>query len=121
MRCFLLICVLSFFVESCKDKNELLSPKKMQIVLWDMIQLEAYTQQPAVMDSLKRRHTAIVGLQQQIFTLHGINKDQYLKSYKYYNEHPESMRNILDSIAVNAEKDRDKIMARKFSGNKMSK
>lgn len=89
--------------------------------MWDMIQLEAYTQQPAVIDSLKRRKTSIYGLQQQILTLHGVNKDQYLKSYKYYNDHPESMRNILDSIAVNAERDRDKIMAKKFSGNKMSK
>lgn len=121
MRYFLLIFLLSFFVESCNDKKELLSPKKMQTVMWDMIRLEAYTQQPAVIDSLKRRHIAIVGLQQQIFLLHGINKDQYLKSYKYYHEHPESMRNILDSIAVSAEKDRDKIMAKKFSGSKMSK
>ena len=89
--------------------------------MWDMIQLESYTQQPAVMDSLKRRHIAIEGLQQQIFALHGVNKNQYLKSYKYYHEHPESMRNIMDSSAVNAEKDRDKIMAKKFSGNKTSK
>ena len=46
--------------------------------MWDMIQLEAYTQQPAVIDSLKRRKTSIYGLQQQILTLHGVNKDQYL-------------------------------------------
>ena len=89
--------------------------------MWDMIQLEAYTQQPAVMDSLTLRKTSIFGLQTQILTLHGVNKDQYLKSYQYYNEHPESMRNILDSISVNAERDRDKIMAKKYSGNKMSK
>lgn len=89
--------------------------------MWDMIKLEAYAQQPGVIDSLKRKKTSIYGLQQQILTLYDVNKDQYLKSYKYYNEHPESMRNILDSIAVNAERDRDKIMAKKFSGNKMSK
>ena len=89
--------------------------------MWDMFQLEAYSQQPAVVDSFKRRKTSIYGLQQQILALHGVNKDQYFKSYQYYNDHPESMQNILDSIAVNAERDRDKIMAKKFSGNKLSK
>jgi len=121
MRYLLLICLLSLFITSCNNKKDLLSPKKMQNVMWDMIQLEAYAQQPAVIDSLKRRKTSVSGLQNQILALHGVNKDQYLKSYQYYNEHPESMRNILDSIAVNAERDRDKIMAKKFSGNKMSK
>ncbi len=121
MRYLLLICLLYLLVTSCNNKKELLSPKKMQTVMWDMIQLEAYAQQPAVIDSLKRRKTSIYGLQQQILTLHGVDKDQYLKSYRYYNEHPERMRNILDSVAANAERDRDKIMAKKFSGNKMSR
>ena len=100
MRGCLLICLLFFFVESCKDKKELLSPKKMQTVMWDMIQLEAYTQQPAVMDSLKRRHIAIAGLQQQIpFS------GQKSVPYDYYGR-KSSLSDYVPSIYLRLEKDK---------------
>lgn len=102
------------FLSACNKKMPLLELPKMQSVMWDVIQLEAYAQLITAPDTIKMTAKKNALLQQKIFSLHGISKEQYYKSYEYYSVHPEMMRIILDSITVKADRNRGKMMEKRY-------
>jgi len=103
-----------YFLNACTKKDPILTPAKMETVLWDIIQLEAYAQLIVAPDSQKMNVKKNALLQQKIFSLHGVNREQYYKSYEFYNERPDMMRVILDSITNKADRNRDKIMQTRY-------
>jgi hypothetical protein len=107
-----LVCVCIF--SACTKKIPILEPAKMQAVLWDIIQLEAYSQIIVAPDSVKMSAKKNALLQQKIFLLHGVSKEQYYKSYEFYNAHPEMMRIIFDSITTKADRNRGKMMEKRY-------
>jgi len=100
---------------SCRDSNATIEPAKMQQVMWDVIQLEAYFQNIILTDSNKLSPLKKAQLQEKVFELHGVSKTQYYISYEYYNAHPEYMRIIMDSITTKAERNRASVMQRKYN------
>lgn len=109
---FIIILIISF--SSCKDKDGLptgiLKKEKMQAVLWDVVQAESYTTQFLKKDSTKNYSLENAKLQQQIFAIHNINKDNFYDSYDYYKNHIELMRALLDSITTIGEREKYKIL-----------
>jgi hypothetical protein len=90
------------FLFSCKNKNALpsgiLNPAKMQIVLWDVLRTDAFTFNFVKKDSTLLAETESVKLQQQIFTVHKISRDEFYNSYRYYQTHPQLMQPLLESM-----------------------
>ena len=78
----------------------------MQNVLWDVLRADAFTYDFVKKDSTKKPEQELAKLQQQIFAIHKISKEEFYKSYEYYKIHPELMQPILDSM-INT-KTRDK-------------
>jgi hypothetical protein len=107
-----LVCL--FLLTACTKKTPILEPAKMQAVLWDIIQLEAYSQLIVAPDSVKMNAKKNALLQQKIFFLHGVSKEQYYKSYDFYNARTETMRIILDSITTKADRNRGKMMEKRY-------
>ncbi len=105
----------AFFLFSCGNKNPIpsgiLKPAKMQAVLWDVLRADVFTFDFVQKDSTKKPEQELVKLQQQIFAIHKISKDEFYKSYEYYKEHPEIMQPVLDSM-IN-KKTRDKFIETK--------
>lgn len=91
-----------FFFAGCNgaytSSADILGKKKMQDVLWDIVQAEAYTKKIIQKDSSKNNAEENVKLQQQIFTKHNVTKEDFYSSYRYYQNHPSEMQSILDSI-----------------------
>ena len=118
------ICIFSFVLfYSCRDKEkaqkgQILSTGKMQVVLWDMLQADAFTQNFIKKDSSKNVLVENAALQKKIFELHKITREDFYTSYDYYTMHPDVMKIILDSISVKAERDRGKLMKEKYGGKK---
>ena len=108
------ILVILIFLSACNKKMPLLELPKMQAVMWDVIQLEAYAQLIVAPDTTKMTAKKNALLQQKIFSLHGISKEQYYKSYEFYSVHPEIMRIILDSITTKADRNRGKMMEKRY-------
>ena len=108
------ILVSLIFLSACNKKMPLLELPKMQAVMWDIIQLEAYAQLITAPDTIKMTAKKNALLQQKIFSLHGISKEQYYKSYEFYSVHPEIMRIILDSITTKADRNRGKMMEKRY-------
>ena len=80
--------------------------------MWDLIQAQAFTNYYAKKDSIKNKHLDLedAKLQAQVFLLNGISKQDYYKSYDYYKTHMALMKDIVDSMAAKAARDRDKFI-----------
>jgi len=123
MRSLLFSGCLLIFLLSCGDKKDtakakVISSGKMQEVLWEVFQADAFTEKFIKIDSSKNAILQNAALQQKIFELHKISKEDFYTSYNYYSSHPELMRTILDSITVKAERKRGDMMTERYSGTK---
>ncbi len=124
MRIVLAVICISLFglIYSCSDKQKegrILNAKEMQLVMWDMLQAEAYTQNFLSKDSSKKGLFENAALQKKIFELHKINREDFNVSYNYYNAHPDEMKKILDSVSAQAERSRSKVMIDRYSKGKI--
>lgn len=109
-NCLLFFCLTVFI--SCENKNKIpegvLNPDKMQAVLWDVIKADAFTAEIIRKDSAKKTADVNLKLQQEIFTIHKITRVDFYKSYDYYKENPGKLKVIMDSMIVQAERNKAK-------------
>ncbi|HXP48312.1 MAG TPA: DUF4296 domain-containing protein, partial [Bacteroidia bacterium] len=87
--------------------------EKMEAVLWDVIQADAFTNLYIKKDTSKNPSYEDAKLLSTIFAIHKISKDDFYKSYEYYKNNPTLMLTVLDSISVKesrAQRDRDNKM-----------
>jgi Domain of unknown function (DUF4296) len=88
---------------SCSDKNkipkDILQKEKMQEVLWGMISageyLDGYVLKKDSIDQVIEK----AKIYNHVFQVYHITKEGFDKSYKYYKEHPDMMKKILDSLS----------------------
>lgn len=105
MRTFLLILAISFFTTGCKNKdgipNAVLSQKKMQSILWDMVRVDQFlTDYVLNKDSSLNKITESLKYYQQIFAIHKVSKEEFQYSFSFYKSHPALLKPILDSIGT---------------------
>jgi hypothetical protein len=114
MNRLLLVCLsaIVWCVISCTDKDKIpagvLPKEKMEKVLWDMIQAERY-RETFVRDSAKDLKKETFTLYAQVFEIHQISKDEFVKSYKFYMSRPDIARTMFDSLATRANRRRDEM------------
>lgn len=99
-----------FFILGCNNKTStpsgILGREKMQLVMWDMIRAEVYTEQFMKKDSSKNIPMENLQLQNAIFSIHQVTRSQYYKSYDYYISHTDLIRVVLDSMSAKADRDK---------------
>ena len=110
-----LLCMMSC-INKNGDKARILSKEKMQDVMWDIIRADVLADQFIKKDSLKNAPLENGKLQNKIFALHKVTRDDYYKSYDYYISQTDQMRVILDSMTAKAERERSKMMQEHHSG-----
>ena len=102
--------ILILLLIGCGGKNKgesaILSREKMIGVMWDIFRANAFTDLYIKRDSLKNPVMENVKLQQQIFSIHKTNKEQFYRSYEYYSLRPDQMQIILDSVAARGERNK---------------
>ena len=108
--CIVLFSLITFF--SCGNKNKIpsgiLKPDKMQAVLWDVIRAGAFTAEFIKKDSAKDAVQENLKLQQKIFAIHHISKNDFYKSYGYYKSNAGQLKVMMDSMIVQAERNKNK-------------
>lgn len=96
-----LIGIAVYLFTACTSKNEMpeniIGIDKMKTIIWDMAHADALAQLQFKKDtgSLKIK---TIELYQQVFKIHGINKDIFYTSYRYYQEHPDKNKILMDSV-----------------------
>ena len=111
-----------FICVGCSDVDKapsnLLAKEKMQLVMWDLLEANSFTQRYIKMDSLKNPAIENLQMQQQIFQLHKVRKEDFYKSYDYYSSHPDQMRILLDSIVAIGERNKINMIELHSGGGK---
>jgi hypothetical protein len=105
MRIALLILCFGLLLLSCGSKNavprNVLSQKEMKEVMWDMMRADQFlTDYVFSRDSSVSRYLESTKWYGQILAIHNISQEKFRNSFNYYNEHPEQMKVLMDSIAV---------------------
>jgi len=90
-------------VVGCSDKDNIPSGiiprEKMEKILWDMVQADQYSSMYLWKDSARVNvKTETQKLYQEVFQLHQVSREEFSKSFTYYQEHPELTRNVFDSL-----------------------
>jgi uncharacterized protein DUF4296 len=102
------LCLIIISMPGCKDKDDVpsgvMSKDKMQIVLWDILQADGLTVQ------LKQKDPVLENakLQKQVFDEDNTTREEFYKSYSWYEEHPVLMEVMLDSMISKQEAEKRK-------------
>lgn len=100
----LAICIILFVFSACSDKKKIpkgiLPREKMQMVMWDMIRAEEFLDGFVfAKDTSIDKAAESLKWYDKIYQVYGITKDEFVRSYTYYKEHPAFMKEILDSLS----------------------
>ena len=91
------VVVLTISCESSAPDN-ILSRNKMQTVLWDMMQADEMAAYYSMTDTSFLRLEKHVDYYQKVLAVHKIDKKDFVKSLRYYENNPSKLKTILDSL-----------------------
>ncbi len=94
--------VISVFVliacSSSPVPNGIIPPHKMKEIVFDLIQADEFINSFAVKDTTVNIKTRRITLYEQVFAIHRTSKDDFYKSYRYYQQHPDKNKVLFDSL-----------------------
>ena len=115
----ILICLLAACRSPNKIPNDIIGIDKMKFIVWDMIRAGALAENQYGKDTGKAKLKSSdmlkfknVELFQQVFIVHKISKDQFYKSYRYYEEHADKNKILMDSVSAYANRQRQELYKR---------
>ncbi len=113
----IIACILSVFIlTACSSSpvpNEIIPPVKMQEIVLDLIKADEFINSFAVKDSTVNIKTRRITLYEQVFLVHQTSKDEFYKSYKYYQQHPDKNKILFDSLYAVANRKKSEALAPK--------
>jgi hypothetical protein len=109
MRKLLLFIVMFYAFGSCisednKIPKDILPLNKMKLIVWDMTQAGEYALYLQQKDTTKRKYTTTYLT--EVLKLYKINKEDFFKSFKYYQSHPILNQQLFDSVSAYAQRQR---------------
>ena len=99
---FLALCFSSCSSDTVPDN--VLAPKKMESVLWDVIMADEVADYYVQKDSSLKTLDKHVDLYQKLFSIHKISKQQFRNSLHYYEKRPDLLKPIFDSLQKRSER-----------------
>lgn len=104
-----LIFIFCFISIGCGNNNdipkEIMQPEKMIPVIWDLTRTETFWESRHFRDSTFTQDS-LYKLYARVFLLHKITKDQFYKSFTWYQMHPDLNKVLLDSLNNMAQRQR---------------
>lgn len=97
---YVCIFILFFFV-SCQFMNKdkpVLEFKKMQKVIWELMQSDDYYNRISLSDTNLRGKHKNIELYQQVFQLNNINSKDFYTTIEYYEKNPILFKELMDSV-----------------------
>ena len=107
-KCLLIVMLFCVFVscssEDTKIPKDILPLNKMKLIVWDMTQAGEYALYLQAKDTTKKKSTTIYLT--EVLKLYKINKEDFFKSFKYYQSHPILNQQLFDSVSAYAQRQR---------------
>lgn len=102
MMRWIAVLIMLVLVSSCNNKSstpsDLIGKDKMADVLGDMMMADEFSIGYFAPDSSKAGRENNAGLYEKVFAIHAISKDQFIRSYKFYEADPIQLKVIFDSV-----------------------
>lgn len=102
MRKVLIYFFIPVFLFSCynadKIPKNIIKPKEMKSLLWDVLRAQTLAQKTAFKDSTLDIASETKVLSQKVFEIHKTDSAQFVQSYNWYVKHPVSLKLIFDSL-----------------------
>lgn len=93
--------ILLIVVSACSSKQSKILPfEKMEVVLWDIIQINAYANTILIKDTSIDLRTKMAGLEKTVFEKHKVDSKVFFETYDYYMSDPKLYVELMDSIMV---------------------
>lgn len=104
---FVVLLTLSACTDDQKIPKDIIGKTKMESILWDMVKADRFVNGFVIKpnDSVYRKQE-VATVYAQVFKVHGITQEQFLKSYKFYLSRPDITKVLFDSIAAKSERRR---------------
>lgn len=97
-------------ISSKKKELKVIPVNEMRKIVWDMLKADEYFVRINVKDTSVISPTGNLKLYDQVFKSHGITKEQFYFSYKYYESHPLQFKELIDSVESIAKFQRNQIL-----------
>jgi hypothetical protein len=104
-------------IAGCTDKDKvpsgILPKEEMGNILWDMIQADQFSSIYMIKDTPRiNLKTEDLRLYQQVFRMHQVSRDEFRKSLQYYEDRPELIRTVFDTLLSRGNRLRTEIYSR---------
>jgi hypothetical protein len=97
----LLLCF-SLVLFSCASDvvvpKDVMSPNKMETVMYDVIRVDELVDFSISIDSSYRNFSKRTALYDSIFSFHAVSKEDYHRSLQFYQSRPDLLKAILESL-----------------------
>ena len=105
-RLVILFCLVLCFSSCSSDAvpDNVIAPKKMEAVLWDVILADEVADYYVQKDSSLKALDKHIELYQKLFAIHKITKEQFRNSLHYYEKRPDLLKPVFDSLQKRSEK-----------------
>jgi len=111
MRLLSFVFAIALFASCAGDKTavpaDIIAIPKMRQVIWDLTRADELVNNFVLKDSSKQKEAETYKMYQQVFAIHHITKNDFYKSYAYYQKHPLLYKTLLDSTFALGTKSRD--------------
>ncbi len=104
-----LACLLMVSCGNRSQKEPLLGVEDMKKVMWDMMKADEWYLRESARDSTLKTIKENIRLYEQVFAIHGINRNRFFTSFKYYEAHPLQFKVLIDSVEQYANRERGKL------------
>jgi hypothetical protein len=99
---------------ACGKRNQLpngiIARDKMETLLWDMIRADDFVKEYIVnKDSTLNDTTESIKMYERVFQLNKTTKEEFTRSFKYYQSHTSLLKQVLDSLNVRGQKESEDI------------
>jgi hypothetical protein len=101
MRIITAIAFLLMLFGSCSNEpkipDDIIAPVKMKQVIWDLVRADEMVNVYVSTDTSANKPEKRTDFYQRVFQIHRINKQQFKKSFTFYQSHPDLLKIVLDS------------------------
>jgi hypothetical protein len=110
MRIVLPVLFALLLTTACGRKNQvpngILPRDKMETVLWDMLQADEFVKEYLLLRDTTLRDTAeSIKMYERVFQLNKTSREEFTRSFRYYQEHTSLLKEVLDSLNVRGQKE----------------
>ena len=117
MKKYFFYCIAFSAFVACTPKEkkipkDILPINKMKVIVWDMTKAGAYVEyaKEKRKDTSKTLSTASLA---QVLKLHNITKEDFFKSFTFYQSHPLLNKELFDSVNSYAQRQRSELYKRR--------